>query len=364
MGFKCGIVGLPNAGKSTIFNSLTSNKVNVDSYPFTTIDPNVGIVRVPDKRLERLGEVLKPKKIIPTTLKFVDIAGLVKGASKGEGLGNQFLSQIREVDAIIHVVRGFEDESIAHIYDNIDPKRDIEIVNLELVMADLEIVEKRIEKIGRLMKVGEKGDKALFDLYNKLISILSEGKPLRDAKLDNKEILLLKDLQLLTLKPVLYVINVDENGLDKNNKYVKMIENIAKEENTKFIVICGKIESELVDFDESEREEILREFGIEESGLTKLIREGYKLLNLITFYTVVSSELRGWTVLRGTKAPQAGAIIHSDFERGFIAVEVILYDDFIEVGSESKAREKGIVRVEGQNYVVRDGDILHFRFNV
>ncbi len=349
-------------GKSTIFNALTSAGAEVASYPFTTVEPNVGVVKVPDERLQSLARIVKPEKVTPTTMKFLDIAGLVKGASKGEGLGNQFLGHIRDVDAIAHIVCCFEDTNVAHIEGSVDPKRDIELVNAELVLADLETVEKRITKVGKLLKSG-KGEKEL-NLCHKLQEVLAKGLPARSLQLEEEEQKeLLKELNLLTAKPVLYVANLGEDNQGQS-QWLAAVKEAAQEEGAPVVEICGKIEAELSELPEEEREEFSREMGLKSSGLEKLIRVGYDLLGLISFYTTVGVELRAWTVKRGTRAPQAAGKVHMDMERGFIKAEVIPFEDFIAAGSESAAREKGLMSSEGKDYVVRDGDVIQFRFNV
>lgn len=364
MGFTCGFLGSPNVGKSTIFNALTSAGAEVASYPFTTVEPNVGVVKVPDERLQSLARIVKPEKVTPTTIKFLDIAGLVKGASKGEGLGNQFLGHIREVDAIAHIVRCFEDTNVAHVEGSVSPKGDLKLVNTELVLADLETVEKRITKAGKLLKSG-KGEVAReINLYRKLQEILAKGMPARSLRLEEEELKeLLKELNLLTAKPVLYVANLGEKEL-KESQRLTAVQEAVQGEGAPVVEIYGKVEAELSELPEEEREEFSREMGLESSGLERLIRVGYDLLGLITFYTTVGVELRAWTVKRGTKAPQAAGKVHTDMERGFIRAEVISFEDFVAAGSEAAAREKGLISSEGKDYVVQDGEVVQFRFNV
>jgi len=364
MGFKCGIVGLPNAGKSTIFNALTAANAEVASYPFSTIQPHQGIAPVPDLRLNEIARLIQPKKITPATLEVWDIAGLVKGASQGEGLGNQFLSHIRTVDALIHVVRCFEDENVAPEGGRVELQRDITIVNTELLLADFDIVSRRIAKIEKLARVGEKQYREELEILKKIESGLNNGIPVRLMLMLEGEIKGLKEIQLLTSKPVLYVANVSERESKEEETYRAKVIQIASEEKTPVVTICGKLEAELEDLDDEERKEFLKEYGLKQSGLEILVAEGYHLLDLIVFYTVVSKELKAWTVVQGAKAPEAAGKIHSDMEKGFIKAEVINYKDFIVAGSLSAAREKGMIALEGRDYEVRDGDIITFKFNV
>ncbi len=363
MGFRCGIVGLPNAGKSTIFNALTAAAAEVASYPFCTIEPNVGICPVPDGRLDALARLTKPKKVTPTTLEFFDIAGLVKGASQGEGLGNQFLGHIRDVDAIAHVVRCFTDVDIAHSYGTIDPRRDVEIVDTELMLADLEVVERKLEKAKRLLKVGEKGAAEESHLLEAIKESLDRGQPARQSIAGAGRPLPL-DLQLLTAKPIFYVANVDDPEGAEKNQYLKDLLELAQNEGTPVVVIAGKLEAEIAQLGKEEQEEFRRELGLAESSLTRLIRVGYGILGLVTFFTTVNQDLRAWTVPRGTTALQAAGKIHSDMERGFIKAEVVSFENLMQCGSEHVAKEKGLLKAEGKDYVVQDGDIIHFRFNV
>ena len=362
MGFACGIIGLPNAGKSTIFNALSAARAEVANYPFCTIDPNQGIVAVPDERLKKLAQVLPHEKVTPTTLEFWDIAGLVKGASQGEGLGNRFLGHIRNVDALAHVVRCFEAENVVHIYSSLDPRRDIEIVQTELFLADLQVVEKRLSKAAHQAKVGDKKSSAEIPFLQQVQEALSAGRSAASLTPSEEEQKILRTLELLTAKPLLYVANASEKEL-KERRWIPQLEVIAAREKAPVVVICGDLEAEMAEFPPDERMEFLREMGLAESALNQLIRAGYELLHLITFYTTVGPELRAWTVPRGTRAPQAAGKIHTDMERGFIRAEVISFSDFVAAGSMSAAREKGLIRVEGKEYTVQDGDILHIRFH-
>ncbi|MGZ0043376.1 redox-regulated ATPase YchF [Paenibacillus ottowii] len=366
MALSCGIVGLPNVGKSTLFNAITQAGAESANYPFCTIDPNVGVVEVPDERLDKLTELVVPNKTVPTAFEFVDIAGLVRGASKGEGLGNKFLAHIREVDAIVHVVRCFEDENITHVDGKIDPISDIQTINLELILADIESVDKRIERSRKNMKGGNKQYAQEVEVLERIKESLYADKPARSVELTEDEKLIVRDLHLLTMKPVLYAANVSEDGVTEadSNPYVQKVREFAIAENAEVVPISAKVEAEIAELEGEDKAMFLEELGLAESGLNRLIKAAYRLLGLYTYFTAGVQEVRAWTIHKGTKAPGAAGVIHSDFERGFIRAEVVSYDDLVAAGSMNGAKERGQLRLEGKEYVVQDGDVMHFRFNV
>ena len=365
MSLTAGIVGLPNVGKSTLFNAITKKSILMANYPFATIDPNVGVVIVPDERIDVLKNMYNPERVISTTYEFTDIAGLVKGASNGEGLGNKFLSHIREVDAVVEVVRCFDDENIIHVDGSVDPIRDIEVINVELVLSDLEIVTSRINKIGKkAMTTKNKDDVKEIELLERIKEALESNIPVRKLGLDEEEKKLISSFNLITLKPIIYALNVEDNDINTGNNYTKLVEDYAKKEGSETAIICAKLESELSELDEEEKKLFLDDLGIKESGVERLINKTYDLLGLATFFTVGKDEVRAWTFKKGSKAPECAGIIHSDFEKGFIKAEVMSYNDLVNAGSELKVRELGKARIEGKEYIMQDGDICHFRFNV
>lgn len=365
MSLTAGIVGLPNVGKSTLFNAITKKSILMANYPFATIDPNVGVVIVPDERIDVLKNMYNPERVIPTTYEFTDIAGLVKGASNGEGLGNKFLSHIREVDAVVEVVRCFDDENIIHVDGSVDPIRDIEVINVELVLSDLEIVTSRINRIGKkAMTTKNKDDVKEIELLERIKEALESNIPVRKLGLDEEEKKLISSFNLITLKPIIYALNVEDNDINTGNNYTKLVEDYAKKEGSETAIICAKLESELSELDEGEKKLFLDDLGIKESGVERLINKTYDLLGLATFFTVGKDEVRAWTFKKGSKAPECAGIIHSDFEKGFIKAEVMSYNDLVNAGSELKVRELGKARIEGKEYIMQDGDICHFRFNV
>lgn len=366
MGLKCGIVGLPNVGKSTLFNCLTNAKAQAANFPFCTIEPNIGVITVPDERLTKLSELVKPERIVPTTVEIVDIAGLVKGASKGEGLGNQFLGNIRETDAIIHVVRCFDDPNVVHVDGSVNPIRDKEVIDAELQLKDLDSIDKKISRSQKLAKTGnDKDAKKTFEVLNIYKAHLESGKSARSANVKDEDKEYVADLQLLTAKPVLYVCNVDEGSVKTGNKYVEQVKALVKDENAEVIVIAAAIEADIAQLESYEdRKSFLSDLGLEEPGVNKLINAAYKLLHLSTYFTAGVKEVRAWTIIQGMKAPQAAGVIHTDFEKGFIKAEVIKYNDFINFGSESACRDVGKLAIEGKEYLVGDGDVMHFKFNV